>query len=458
MKPTHYEGFSAHIAPYRQRAKQVADILATNSRAFKTCSPHFPQGVRDRPISSMPGLWPVVVMKHLQGTGITNGKKTAALYTSGMSLQKIGYAADAFVWEVFARIFDDSANQDGTWSLGNALFTRDFAMMLHSLEALGTNAHSLAEVAFHGIGHERAGKRVYEVAAGLADKLKLTELRGLTSADIRLPYNNIYIVAPPECDFHIYNDMDHQWHQLEGVYISEDKFGKIEPQPPHAVQISADMSNVTCTDGLEYADRKAVRSFSFMFVGGPGKDKFGNPIPNDDAVFFFRIYFPEDDSIVNDCIESTKLRNIKYSKSLLLQKMAGKWEPIVNWCLNVVMYATCVAPQEELLSKEAQKLWQRIEATPKGTKTRTNLEQQLKRLDHGRTVLGRTIVLDRTRPEPDPSNVGKGRKITVRTRVAGHWRRVRCGKKWESSRMVFIEPFWRGPELGEQVAKKHVLK
>jgi hypothetical protein len=44
---------------------------------------------------------------------------------------------------------------------------------------------------------EREGSNIYEVCNGLADRLAHTELRGLTLAEIQLPFRAFYIVIPP---------------------------------------------------------------------------------------------------------------------------------------------------------------------------------------------------------------------------------------------------------------------
>lgn len=452
---THYEIFSARIAPHRHAVKQFVDLLAQDTRTFGDVG-GFPREVRGSRIASEPGLWPMFLLPP-HGGRYSNGKKKMELIHPGIGVSKIAGIFDAFFWEIFSRIYAAAANEDGSWSIGNALFVnKDFAIIFKVLSTCGFAAQSMSEIAYHGLSHERIGKRVYDVSPGLAEKLKYTELRGLTSEDMRLPFPSIYIAVPPEAEFKIYNDLDHQWHALEGVYITEDNFGLVEPEPPHSVYANPDLS-IECSDGIALHDRKRSRSLSIMFVGAAGKDAQGNTLPNDDALFFFRLYLGEMQT-VEQALQTTHRRNRSYKNNTLLDLMDRAWEDIFKWCLNVIMYATCVSPGEAVLSKEARKIWQRIERTQEGSRKRKHLEQKLASLEPRRVVLGRHITVDRTRPEAQGEGGVPGHKITVRTRVAGHWRRVRCGPKWESTRMVFVEPFWRGPELGEEVASKHVLK
>ncbi len=466
-RKTHYEKFIERVGRFRPQAKRCAQILEACTETLDADQKNArgeESALKGFTIADNAGIWLKIITEQ---QGWVSSKKQKAWLFQGVKTQKeANYAMDAFIWEVYERIFAQSANPDGTWSLARTVYSNPNFYMAQNVIAdmmpgdensCVAGAQTMSEVSMQCLSHERSGRRVYEVSPGLADKLKYTELRGLVAEDVRVPYNNIYIDVPPETGFAIYNDWDNQWHELEGAYIMEDKQSVMEVLPPDTVNMTKGLK-IVASDGIAMEDREVVRSLSIMFVGGPGKDPAGKPIKGDDALFFFRLYLYENKS-VDFCIEDCDMRNKRYRNQMVTDKMGTMWADIFRWCLNVLMYATMGNPDEELLDKESQKLWDRIQAAPEGSKIRKNLQKKFNgRKDDKRIVLGGNITVDRTRPEYEGGTGPGGRKVQVRTRVCGHWRKVRYGKNWASRRMTFVEPFWRGPELGEEVARRHVLK
>ena len=49
-----------------------------------------------------------------------------------------------------------------------------------------------------------------------------------------------------------------------------------------------------------------------------------------------------------------------------------------------------------------------------------------------------------------------GRKILKRFLVRGHWRRP--NPSWNDQRLRWIEPYWKGPDLGRVIEKQYLLK
>src|SRR4051812_44631007 len=77
---------------------------------------------------------------------------------------------------------------------------------------------------YHTSVHHRTGENTYEVSAGLGDRLAHTEVRGLTTADVRLPFPNIYIIVPPEAGLKL-NHIKSGEHVCNGFYVTEDLNG-----------------------------------------------------------------------------------------------------------------------------------------------------------------------------------------------------------------------------------------
>ena len=57
-----------------------------------------------------------------------------------------------------------------------------------------------------------------------------------------------------------------------------------------------------------------------------------------------------------------------------------------------------------------------------------------------------------------PLNIGSGSKIDVRFLVMGHYRNQAYGKNMSERKRIWIQPFWKGPDLAEVVSKPHKVE
>jgi hypothetical protein len=274
--------------------------------------------------------------------------------------------------------------------------------------------------------HELAGRRVYEVSPGLSDRLLATELRGLSTDDLRLPFRNIFVSTPSRDEVQIYNDQT-EWHRVEGFYVTEDKTA-------------------------------AGRLWRFMFVGSSkNPDK-----PDDDALVHFGVALPGGISL-----EEALRRERERHGALITtrEKSPGfnafflsNWERLFKYAMNIIVYAT--TPDINLehvdLNKEFRQIRDRVQKLPKNSQKREDLKKKLREMDpRHRILLGRGIPpwtneergLDR-----------EGRTVTVRVQVQGHWKNQPYGPKSSLRKRLFVSPYWRGPELGDVSTPIHVLK
>jgi hypothetical protein len=276
--------------------------------------------------------------------------------------------------------------------------------------------------------HEHAGKKVYEVSPGLAERLRHTELRGINSDDLRMPYASIYVMIPKSesNNLRLYNE-ETGWHQLEGFYLTEDPVGE-DPSKP-------------------------VRTWRFLFVGTAhdGTNAF------DDALFHFSIELPENTPISD--ILSNEQRVVDDSTLIIDQKARDifrtEWKGLFNWAMNVVMYSTWpdVEVEHFMANDEARALWNRISKLPKGRK-KDDLKDRFKKLiPQNRIRLGRSITL--WSPEENSSESINVRR--VRTLVSGFWMRQAYGEGRSFRRWRYQPPYWRNRDSSEESNNKHVL-
>lgn len=280
--------------------------------------------------------------------------------------------------------------------------------------------------------HERAGKRVYEVSPGLAERLKNTELRGLKTDDLRMPYPSIYVTIPQseQTSLRLYNEVT-GWHPLEGFFLTEDAVGH-DPANP-------------------------VRTWRFMFCG-----LSHNPDdPFDDALFHFSVPLPPGVK-VEDALSAEAQRIGEDTGSVsdpdTRKIFYEEWQKLFRWAMNVLMYITWPDIEAERIqaNPEAQKLWNRIQKLSSGKK-KDRLKEEYRKLDPMHRIrLGRStpIWTPADRGEDATPNPAIRR---VRTLVSGFWQRQVYGEGRALRRWRYQPPYWRNRDSEEESAPRHRL-
>jgi hypothetical protein len=297
---------------------------------------------------------------------------------------------------------------------------------------------------FYINAHMKTGCHNYQVSDGLAIKLRNTELRGLTCDELRLPYEAIFIVVPKAASLKCYNT-ETNFHDVEAIYVVEDR------------------------------DYKGNRSWRIMIVGhDKGMEENSasskemrqlhgrldrHPYYRNDAVVFFRLELPAGD-LVSDALSVAHAQYTEEKARATWGKQIDLWQPLFSWVMNVVLYATHTEPGKHwIVDKQARQLWERAQKKPKGSKARKKvLDQYSKSRKTAVKLLGQHITIDRQLYQLTEKSQGQGKPLNVRFRVEGHWRKQRYGKGLKEVKTIWIEPFWKGPTDGVEVAPSHILK
>ena len=274
--------------------------------------------------------------------------------------------------------------------------------------------------------HRWAGQRVYEVSPGLSQRLAATELRGLQTDDLHLPYPSIYLQVPPEAKLRIWN-RETDWHDVEGMYLTEGVDTHTTPEAP-------------------------TRRWYILIVGTGKKDISDI----DDALFYFQVPLPQGQPVTQVLDEAEEKANVVFKKTDM-QAYESEWRKLFNWAMNAMVYATSaeVRTQHTTRNKQAKQLFDRIQKLPKGSDKRRRLNEELRTL----TPMHRIILGPDIKPwtEEETGQTTSGRKLTLRILVQGHYRNQVHGPQNSLRKTIWIQPFWRGPEMGETHVSTHVL-
>lgn len=266
--------------------------------------------------------------------------------------------------------------------------------------------------------HRLAGQRVYELSLGLAERLLVTELRGLETNDLRLPYRSIYIVIPAELGLTLINESTGE-HSLAGVYVTE-------------------------------YEREGLKKWKLLFWGPPNAQSVNE---YDDTLFHFTVSLPVGQSL-DEALDFSEYRKVVGPRSTAISEKYyhEKWRPLFKLVMNTVVYCTWPdAEFREVQNPEFVRLQEQMKKHPKGSNKYERTRDRLRE-----TLQQRRIVLGTSLPRFERAH--EGSPMTVRVLVSGHWKRQVYGEGRALRKWIFIQPFWRGPDDASESNPRRVLE
>ena len=304
-------------------------------------------------------------------------------------------------------------------------FHRQLAMLTGS-----SGASSLSVTyaqAWHMRRFQDSGERVYEVSPGLASRLVRTRLTGLTTDNLCdtaiLPYESIYIAIPPEAGLVVEN-IDSGTHPVEGMYVTRDSM-------------------------------LGIPAWRIMVIGSP---KDGNVY--DDAIFHFILPLPT--GVALDVALDAEHGRImgRISNGGIFNEAEKKCIDLMpgffRFAMNTVFYATSADARrrEGWNHPHAARLIEQAAKHKKGTHKGDRARAALKAAQ----LRSRTFLGDGLPVLTSAGSSGSHGPLIVRTLVEGHWRNQAHGPRHSLRKLIFIEPFWRGPEDAPESIPTHVLR
>jgi hypothetical protein len=137
-------------------------------------------------------------------------------------------------------------------------------------------------------------------------------------------------------------------------------------------------------------------------------------------------------------------------------KFMQQYKNILTVAINAVLYIT--SPDADIVrgnENEIRKLTEKLQGVKKGFK-REQLESLLaKERNRKIRIVGRSIMVQ---PEYNAHFTEEGRKVVFRHRVRGHWKLQVHGKNRENRKQIWIQPYWRGPDMAELLARNYVVQ
>ena len=310
-------------------------------------------------------------------------------------------------------------------TLGLETFPREFMRSEQWIALWHTSLIS----GFGTVSWDLAGRNSYELNPELADALlpSRTELRGLQGSDLRLPYPTVHLVFPP--GLMRVKNRHGEMGVLNGATIVEDPccfsggrsvFWEEDARRRPWGSVIADVRL-----------RKAggVRSWIIIMEGSTNsRSLFGVMLP--------------DEASIEEILEGIggPVRNDDEE-----QETPGS--DVFRFIMNAMVYATNVDGAARLGIPLATEALQR-QLRNAGRDRRKKIQRQIDNASFGPRVILGLLETDRTVPDVggDAEETGPVHTLTVRTLVTGHWRRQVCGPRNTERKLIFVRPFWRGPE------------
>lgn len=319
----------------------------------------------------------------------------------------------SFLKEVSVAVGDDPEYTDfGTYLMESSI-----------LKASDSEANSsfLINILFHIYLMKMNHEKIYYTTPQLAVKLAQTDIN-VDSHFLKSPFREIYIQIDPG----LFTVSDPQGaHPVRGFYVflKENKDKNV----------------------------KEIRIMASAIL------KNSEDIPFNDTLFYYKIYF--EPGKIKEQVKSSIEKNVK-NKLDDLFKFGGisninHIEEFTYFVINILLYITSKDPdiREQLPTNFRAKI--------EGKKSAGKIKK-LQKIAERATAYPIIIIGDNIKDENNQVNeiikaggVGKW-KLTTRLYVSGYWRIQWYGHAdAKESKIIFIEPYYKGPELADVINKKY---
>lgn len=282
---------------------------------------------------------------------------------------------------------------------------------------------------FSMLNFELFGKRTFYVADNLATRLSYTELK-INSDFVRLPFKScMFVYSSPEIIgfFKKITGINHPVTNIS-VYLTE--LNDYDIQSSTTLHISVLPNNGSCIisrsllikDGRSLSE--SLRTDWHDIYARHGQ-KSGNYGTVEDSFFF-------DENII---LFRTIINTILYISSS---------DPDMVNCLSVKQKAIEAAERSKKANRKNK--WR-------------NKAKKLSALDY--TLLGEktpNIIIEKPAGTQEVSKTDTFYKLAARFIVRGHWRNQPYGEGLSKTKIIWIQPYWKGPDMGRLLSSDYTVK
>jgi hypothetical protein len=261
----------------------------------------------------------------------------------------------------------------------------------------------------------RSGKKIYDVHANLARRFEVSHIKEVPIELLRLPFETIQLLIPDK-----------------------------------TLVFSADGNRMTYV-------REITTTISDSPDGGLNMMIFHR---THDDVGFFRIALKENE--VQKCVETSfddMVKNDRYwineGQSSFTETQRTELRAMFDFTLKSILYITGANSDVEWTDDRTSLIVQ-----IKRAKSNGKIKELGRRLERAKTYykVGHKIILSREERQMY-EGVARGLwKMSYRFIVQGHFRHQAYGPKHSERKLIFIEPFWKGPEFSEIINSQHIIK
>lgn len=270
------------------------------------------------------------------------------------------------------------------------------------------------------------GRRVFSPTPNLCKRLERVKLENVAGSDIVPPYRSFYVCVPHGVGLPVPDNTGRHF-PLRGLYVIEDDYD-------------------------DYRDFEG-RCLHIMAIGQ--WIRMGNSGHFDDQIYYCTVRL-EDENPSQWITKGMKRAwdgEMIDNSGFLPSSEAGKLERLSDWIWNFLAYVSDSEIRQEVryLDPRVEKLHAKLRKHPRGRK-RDRAKEELRGCSKQRVIV---IGSDVAAPG---QSLGVGHTLEIRQRVRGHRKRQPCGPRQQDRKEIRIQPYWRGPEDGEEGGSRFMLR
>jgi hypothetical protein len=171
----------------------------------------------------------------------------------------------------------------------------------------------------------------------------------------------------------------------------------------------------------------------------------------DDTNTFFRLSEGIDENLTVKDVLNKLTENAKY-RNVIKHNIKSTFYLIINSLLYISS-----SEADIIFNKGPKKLLSEIDRSY-GRKERRARQKLNRVFGLPRYDVGTKIVIDNSICQNNNQNNTHKYHFTHRFTVRGHWRHQKCGKNMSEVKIIWIKPYYKGPELANIINKEYKVK